>query len=245
MPPSVVRATPPSSSIPRTGVCSKNSTPSVGGDAGEFGRELAGVHEGGASPCPSARRGTSASDLGAHGGGVEMHVVAVLGPSSHSTWCGSIATLRVPVRSKSAVILYSCHGVPIASRLAAPSRSSCVQLLGPAALAVHLTVREARFDEPAVATRRGPADRLRLEHRRPGGRGHAPSRGSPSRARVAATDDREVGVVGRGEFGCRVPGASSSQNTPCRASRRAASTTAAGASRSKTVVFFICSDRRW
>ena len=145
---------------------------------------------------PSASSRTDA--LLTRGRGIRAH------SSSHSSWCGSVATASAPVRSHSASMPYAAMSAPIASRFSRPSRSSwsissgqrlspfsrpCVRLasqnppLRPDA--AHPTV--LRLD---AATTRASGSRRLGEQRRP----------QPG---VAAADDHEVGVVRRRVSGGR------------------------------------------
>src|SRR5690606_11973155 len=75
------------------------------------------------------------------------------------------------------------------------------EFFGPAALAVRRAVREARFDESAVASGCGPADLVRLEDDDPTPRLAFESADGGPQSRVAATDDREVGIPIGGQPG--------------------------------------------
>ena len=69
-----------------------------------------------------------------------------------------------------------------------------VVLVGPAGPSVLLPVRDARGTEPAVATRRRPADGAPLEQHHPGARVALLGEHGRPQAAVATADDDEVGV---------------------------------------------------
>ncbi len=159
--------------------------------------------------------------------------------SSHSSWCGSVATASAPDALPLGVDAPLGDVGPHRVEVRHAEPVELVDLVGPAAQAVVAAVREARFAESAVATGCRPPDRPRLDERdaRVGVAAAGEQRGP--QAGVAAADDHEVGVVvaaQRGPIG-GWSGRSSSQKTLWRVSARLRwMTDAAGRCRSKTVV---------
>ena len=75
-----------------------------------------------------------------------------------------------------------------------PEAVELTQLLRPAALTVRLAVGQARVDEPAVAPRGRPADRARLDEDDAALRIPFLRTDRGPQPRVAAADDREIGI---------------------------------------------------
>ena len=132
-PPSVTTATPsPAVSRRRTGECSKISTPALLGRAGESRRRACRGARARSSASRTRRRDMSGEATDARTWAWSSRTTpsspraaaSCAHSSSHSSWCGSVATARAPTRSHSASIPHSAMSAPIASRFAMPRRSS-------------------------------------------------------------------------------------------------------------------------
>ena len=168
--------------------------------AGELERELGGVDDGARVGVEQAGEIGRRIDFGTHPSPSRKRPSpSAADSSSQPTWCGSVATDSMPVRCQSTSRLepldLGLHAVEVLHA----HRVELVDLVGPPRLSVLKSVGQARVDEPAVATRRRPADAVGLDQHDALVRIALCGMQCRPQPGVAAADDQQVAGDRRGQ----------------------------------------------